>query len=956
MKNIYLKLSSLLLLAFLLFNSIDSKAVTCSRDTIDYILYKSSAYNGITLGATSATDVAQYYRTPQPITVYGFQFYAYATGTPTVTLTCAIYTAAADSSPSGAPLRTVNITIDSSTSNIINYINFTTPVTVTSPYVLVVSNTSPTQNAVILCNSYAAGDGAGEFLALGRIAGTWLRGDDISVGGSTFDADWVLLPFVSYDNTDSIYAASTTVCAGSPLTFSGFTSNIINDDMYNVNEFFGFSTTNTFGWSFGDTTTARPSTQTVTHTYYTPGTYTLTLYDTMERWRVAPCIASRTLTITVLPSTVTSSFTSSAVSLVASFTNTSTSGITYAWSFGDGGLSSATSPSHTYTLPGRYNVCLTAYNICDTAVYCDSITVTCLPPAMPGAISGPTTYCPGDIDTFSISPVSGATSYTWTSPSWTGTSTTNSIILTAGVGAGNISVSANSICGSSTPRVLSISLGSPPVSPGTITGSATYCPGDTNTYSIVSVSGASSYTWSAPGWTGTSTTTSITLIASTSAGNISVTANNACGSSTPRVLTISLGSPPPTPGAITGSSTYCDSITYTYSVAPVSGATSYTWTTPGWIGTSTTNSITLAATVSSGTISVTCSNACGTSSASSLAVSPSSGPPTPGAITGATTIICPGSTQILSVPAVSGASSYVWTLPSGWSGASTTNSITAVVDTLGGTVSVAAQNSCGTSSPSSITYTLGSKPDSVGPISGPTAICANSTATYSIAPVSGATSYIWTLPSGWTGSSTLTNINTTTSSSSGNVSVVASNLCGNSTPSSLSVAITSISASTSSTPQTSTTANGTISVSTPSGGTPPYQFALDAGPFGPSGNFSSVVSDTHQVVIKDANGCIEILTVYVSSTVGIDITNYFNRINIYPNPTTDFINIDLETKKSENMEIELIDMLGNILYEENFENTSMINKNIDVTNFAKGNYIIKLTSNESQISKRISIQ
>jgi hypothetical protein len=49
-------------------------------------------------------------------------------------------------------------------------------------------------------------------------------------------------------------------------------------------------------------------------------------------------------------------------------------------------------------------------------------------------------------------------------------------------------------------------------------------------------------------------------------------------------------------------------------------------------------------------------------------------------------------------------------------------------------------------------------------------------------------------------------------------------------------------------------------------------------------------------------------------------------------------------------------MLGNILYEENFENTSMINKNIDVTNFAKGNYIIKLTSNESQISKRISIQ
>ncbi|MFY7990157.1 MAG: T9SS type A sorting domain-containing protein, partial [Fluviicola sp.] len=57
---------------------------------------------------------------------------------------------------------------------------------------------------------------------------------------------------------------------------------------------------------------------------------------------------------------------------------------------------------------------------------------------------------------------------------------------------------------------------------------------------------------------------------------------------------------------------------------------------------------------------------------------------------------------------------------------------------------------------------------------------------YSVAAVVDATSYTWTLPNGWTGTST-TNSISTTAGSSGLVTVFSSNACGSSSPTSLSV-------------------------------------------------------------------------------------------------------------------------------------------------------------------------
>jgi len=91
-------------------------------------------------------------------------------------------------------------------------------------------------------------------------------------------------------------------------------------------------------------------------------------------------------------------------------------------------------------------------------------------------------------------------------------------------------------------------------------------------------------------------------------------------------------------------------------------------------------------------------------------------------------------------------------------------------------------------------YEVLTAPPTIGAISGNTNVCAGTTQNYSISPVSGATSYTWTVPSGWTinsGQGT-TSINVTVGTSSGSVSVFASNGCGNSTTQTLAITVNTI--------------------------------------------------------------------------------------------------------------------------------------------------------------------
>ncbi len=207
-----------------------------------------------------------------------------------------------------------------------------------------------------------------------------------------------------------------------------------------------------------------------------------------------------------------------------------------------------------------------ARNDCGTSSSAVSISITMNhPPLMPGSISGTGSVCEGATETYSITPVTGATSYTWSLPSGAFIASgygTNSISVTVASTSGTVCVTADNSCGSSEPQCMPVTVfGSlSGVVPGAITGSSAVCSGATDVaYSISEMSDATSYSWTVPAEASIvsgSGTNSILVDFGTTSGNVSVTASNSCGSSDARVLAVTV-SPNSVGGSISGSSNIC---------------------------------------------------------------------------------------------------------------------------------------------------------------------------------------------------------------------------------------------------------------------------------------------------------------------------------------------------------------------------------------------------------------
>jgi PKD repeat protein len=138
-----------------------------------------------------------------------------------------------------------------------------------------------------------------------------------------------------------------------------------------------------WSWNFGDGGTS--TLQSPTHTYSTPGGYTVSL-------TVGNASGSDTKSLAgyigvTPPPAPTANFvgspTSGTAPLAVSFTDLSTGSPTSrSWNFGDGGTSTLQNPTHTYTTPGSYTVSLTVGNASgsDTKTVTNYVSVAPPPP------------------------------------------------------------------------------------------------------------------------------------------------------------------------------------------------------------------------------------------------------------------------------------------------------------------------------------------------------------------------------------------------------------------------------------------------------------------------------------------------------------------------------------------------------------------------------------------------
>ena len=83
-----------------------------------------------------------------------------------------------------------------------------------------------------------------------------------------------------------------------------------------------------------------------------------------------------------------------------------------------------------------------------------------------------------------------------------------------------------------------------------------------------------------------------------------------------------------------------------------------------------------------------------------------------------------------------------------------------------------------------------------------------------------------------------------------------------------------------------------------------------------------------------------------------EATNNNYQISVYPNPTTDLINISIQSVDKSSLKIELIDLQGKRLYYQNINSNS---KTLDLKQFAGSIYFLKIYTNENKFLKSYKI-
>ena len=295
--------------------------------------------------------------------------------------------------------------------------------------------------------------------------------------------------------------------------------------------------------------------------------------------------------------------------------------ITYQWT-GPGIVGPANANTVTVNATGTYTLTVTqSYNgvVCTDMASVTVIQDTAVPnqPNLNGLL-GP---CQNTTATYTATPVGtpAPTGYTWTVTGGTFVNNGNTIDVTwTTSGAGQVCVTADNACGSSTQNCININVGQAPALP-VLNGPDTVCEGDEIIYEINPLDPATtSYTWTVTGGaTFTDLGSSIEVdFSGAGSGQVCVIANNACNMSGQVCIDVTVDDVP-AQAAITGDDNLCASETGTYSVPADPNASNYNWTIPASASITAgqgTNSISVDWTGSTGgNVCVTLENGCGLS-------------------------------------------------------------------------------------------------------------------------------------------------------------------------------------------------------------------------------------------------------------------------------------------------------------------------------------------------------
>jgi len=723
---------------------------------------------------------------------------------------------------------------------------------------------------------------------------------------------------------------SPTVSVNSPAICSGQTASL------------SASGATSYTWTGGLASTATPTTPTLT----TTTTYTVT--GTLNG---CTATAVSTVTVNALPNVQVNS---PGICNGQTASLTATGATSYSWSTGANTASISVSPTSTTT----YTVTGTTGSCSKTATA--TVAVTPIPTV---SVNSPT-ICSGQTASLTAN---GATSYTWTG-GLSGIPTVVTPVLTTTTSY-TVTGTTNG-CSSTAVSTVTVN-----PSPSISVNSPSICAGQT---ASLSATGATSYTWT--GGLASTATPTTPVLSNTTTYTVTGTLNSCTGSAVATVTVTAL------PNVTVTSPSICSGSTATLQA---SGATSYTWT--GGLASTATPTTPVLTTTTTYTVTGT-TGSCSKTAVSTVTVN-ASAPTVTISSTPNPASVCIGESITLTG---NGANNYSWT--SSQTGTTVGNTLTFtpsadITVNLSGTVT-----GCTTPGTTSVNVTVKSRP-TVG-VNSPT-ICSGTTAGLT---ANGAVGYSWTgglsgvanpttpvltttttyTVTGTTNGCTGTAVSTVTVTPGVSVSVNSPSICSGTTANLSATGATSYSwtgglASTASptTPTLTTTTSYTVTGTTGScTGTAVSTVTVSPTPVTPgitqSGDtlYSSTIivgasyewyksgslvattstpyykitsSGSYTVKVKNGSCTSEESASFSAVYTGIkNATNSVKVFEVYPNPTAGQLMMNLTLTKNASVQIRIYSPEGRELYVKSFATTRNVNEELNMSDYAKGVYIIKL--------------
>ncbi len=96
------------------------------------------------------------------------------------------------------------------------------------------------------------------------------------------------------------------------------------------------------------------------------------------------------------------------------------------------------------------------------------------------------------------------------------------------------------------------------------------------------------------------------------------------------------------------------------------------------------------------------------------------------------------------------------------------------------------------------------------------------------------------------------------------------------------------------------------------------------------------------ITVTDVHNCSDILTVTVDIMVGLEDLNLLSEISLVPNPTSGVSTLNVELTQAADIQVQLINVVGQRLFFEESQNSTSISYPLNLTAFPEGIYFVRI--------------